>query len=1498
MIGPVSAAWTYAGPTRILANGVTAPTPPTSGFFKKGDVMNFAVRFSDPVFVPNPAGVSLPFVLGTSTVNATYIGGTGTSVLTFRYTVQVNDEDRDGILLAGSVTAPTGSVKDSTGADAELTYSPPDTSSTFIDAVNPTLLSLAGPPNGTYGAGRSLTFTATFQEPMLVSGSPRIALTVGTATRYATYLAGAETRVLVFEYLVQSGDTGSNGIVAASTISLNGGSITDLAGNTGGLTFTPLSTAGVIIDAMPTTITRFVVPVSSPNGSYGANRQLPIEANTSRSVRAGSKIAITLDTGAIVELTAAATGTLLQGIYTISPGENSPDLTVTAFDDLSIADSFGNKLGNTIVPSGVNNIAGARAIVVDTSAPAAPTITSVTDDVGSIVAPLTSGGRTNDTNLAVRVALASTGALIGDRIQLFNGSAPMGSAYTITPNDIAAGAATVPTGTLINGTTYGINARLIDVAGNVSGASTPDFTITIDTTAPGAPTITSVTDDVGSIVGPLTSGGRTDDTNLAVRVALASTGALSGDRIQLFNGTATLGSAYTIAAGDIAAGFATVPTGTLINGTTYAINARLIDVAGNVGAASTPDFTITIDTTAPAVVTITSVTDDVGSIVGPLTSGGRTDDTNLAVRVALASTGALIGDRIQLFNGSATMGSAYTITPGDIAAGAATVPTGTLINGTTYAINARLIDVAGNVGAASTPDFAISIDTTAPAAPTITSVTDDVGSIVGPLTSGGRSDDTNLAVRVALASTGALSGDRIQLFNGTATLGSAYTITPGDIAAGSVIVPTGTLINGTTYAINARLVNSLGNVSAASAPDVTITIDTSAPAAPTITSVTDDVGSIVAPLTSGGRTDDTNLAVRVALASTGALIGDRIQLFNGSAPMGSAYTITPNDIAAGAATVPTGTLINGTTYGINARLIDVAGNVSGASTPDFTITIDTTAPGAPTITSVTDDVGSIVGPLTSGGRTDDTNLAVRVALASTGALSGDRIQLFNGTATLGSAYTIAAGDIAAGFATVPTGTLINGTTYAINARLIDVSGNVGAASTPDVTITIDTTAPAAPTITSVTDDVLRYVGLVLNGNATNDTTPTFAGTAEPGSSVQLRDGTTIVGTIAANAQGVWTFTGQQPFAAGDRTLVATATDSAGNASSASVPFRLTIDTVAPSSPRIVSVEDDVPAAVGALTNGGRTNDRELRISGTAEPNGRVTFWMNFGTANAVNIVTTANSQGNWTVTTRPLADGQHSFSALVRDAASNRSDLSIPFSAIVDATGPQVVAVSGPSAGTYGVGQAVDIQVRFNEAIQVGGTPTLSLNTSPARVATFIRSTGDVATFRYVPAVGDAAGRLDYTSTSALALNGGWIHDLAGNVAALSLATPGTGGSLSGAGVVAIDAAIKAIAGNLTTSVDTAPLVARSKTSIPITFNAPVTGVTLASVRLFFEGRSVSLTGATITGSGTSYTLTLPASATSLKGTYRLRLGGGSSGIAAAGGAVMSTPVNLFWKRV
>src|SRR5439155_623342 len=52
---------------------------------------------------------------------------------------------------------------------------------------------------------------------------------------------------------------------------------------------------------------------------------------------------------------------------------------------------------------------------------------------------------------------------------------------------------------------------------------------------------------------------------------------------------------------------------------------------------------------------------------------------------------------------------------------------------------------------------------------------------------------------------------------------------------------------------------------------------------------------------------------------------------------------------------------------------------------------------------------------------------------------------------------------------------------------------------------------------------------------------------------------------------------------------------------------------------------------------------------------------------------------------------------------------------------------------------------------------------------------------------GDVAADLDYVSTSALALNGGTIKDLAGNDAALALASPGAAGSLGANKDIVID---------------------------------------------------------------------------------------------------------------
>jgi hypothetical protein len=101
--------------------------------------------------------------------------------------------------------------------------------------------------------------------------------------------------------------------------------------------------------------------------------------------------------------------------------------------------------------------------------------------------------------------------------------------------------------------------------------------------------------------------------------------------------------------------------------------------------------------------------------------------------------------------------------------------------------------------------------------------------------------------------------------------------------------------------------------------------------------------------------------------------------------------------------------------------------------------------------------------------------------------------------------------------------------------------------------------------------------------------------------------------------------------------------------------------------------------------------------------------------------------------------------------------------------------------GTYGVGQVVPVQVTFSEAVTVTGTPQLTLSTgSPATTAVNYSSGSgtNTLTFNYTVAAGNTSPDLDYASVSALALNGGTIKDAATNNATLTLASPGTAGSL------------------------------------------------------------------------------------------------------------------------
>ncbi|MCP5726960.1 Ig-like domain-containing protein, partial [Klebsiella pneumoniae] len=114
----------------------------------------------------------------------------------------------------------------------------------------------------------------------------------------------------------------------------------------------------------------------------------------------------------------------------------------------------------------------------------------------------------------------------------------------------------------------------------------------------------------------------------------------------------------------------------------------------------------------------------------------------------------------------------------------------------------------------------------------------------------------------------------------------------------------------------------------------------------------------------------------------------------------------------------------------------------------------------------------------------------------------------------------------------------------------------------DFSLTIDTTPPALPVLTSITDDVGNAATPVANGGLTNDARPTLTGTAEAGATVTIYDNGVQIGTAVATG-GAWSFTPSTPLADGPHNLTFSATDAVGNASAQTGGYTINVDATAP-----------------------------------------------------------------------------------------------------------------------------------------------------------------------------------------------------------------------------------------------------------------------------------------------------------------------------------------------
>ncbi|MCP4856076.1 MAG: hypothetical protein GY903_16450, partial [Fuerstiella sp.] len=254
----------------------------------------------------------------------------------------------------------------------------------------------------------------------------------------------------------------------------------------------------------------------------------------------------------------------------------------------------------------------------------------------------------------------------------------------------------------------------------------------------------------------------------------------------------------------------------------------------------------------------------------------------------------------------------------------------------------------------------------------------------------------------------------------------------------------------------------------------------------------------------------------------------------------------------------------------------------------------------------------------------------------------------------------------------------------------------GGTDNNDVVIKIvDITPPNPPSTPDL--DPVSDSGLSNTDDLTNVTTPTFSGTAEPDSTVELfSDVTGSLGTVAANATtGTWSITSGVALADGTHHITAIATNTALNVSAASGVLTVTIDTAAPATPGIPDL--DASSDTGSSNTDDITADTTPTISGTAEPNGIVEIF-DGGTSLGT---TTANGTGDWTFTASTLADGLHNLTAAATDAAGNVSAASGVLTVTIDTAAPATPATPDLDAGS-------DTGSSNTDDITADETPTIS----------------------------------------------------------------------------------------------------------------------------------------------------------------------------------------------
>jgi len=188
---------------------VTDVTVPANGTYGVSQNLDFTVNFDESISVNTGGGIpGLSVTVGSSSQTATFISGSGTTALVFRYTVQNGDLDANGIQVT-ALSSNGGTLTNGSGTGADLSLNNiGNTSGVLVDGIAP--------------SGYSVTID---QDPILSTNQEAISFTFAGAEIGASY-----------RYTFSSSGGGANvsgsGTISSSTDQISGIDLSSLIAGT------------------------------------------------------------------------------------------------------------------------------------------------------------------------------------------------------------------------------------------------------------------------------------------------------------------------------------------------------------------------------------------------------------------------------------------------------------------------------------------------------------------------------------------------------------------------------------------------------------------------------------------------------------------------------------------------------------------------------------------------------------------------------------------------------------------------------------------------------------------------------------------------------------------------------------------------------------------------------------------------------------------------------------------------------------------------------------------------------------------------------------------------------------------------------------------------------------------------------------------------------------------------------------------------------------------